>query len=163
VFARCCGYRISRTRGGGLAPCLPSRFVGAGVATIDASHLAAGLLSEPDGVAAKVIHGAGLTDEQVLAALHLEPAPGGAGEADPEELRRLRFTDDGRAAIRGALTSVFRLGHNYIGTEHLLLGILFARGDAGQVLMGLGLTEGLIERAMREEFARIQAQRRTAG
>jgi Clp amino terminal domain, pathogenicity island component len=136
---------------------------GAGSDVIGASHLAAGLLSEPDGLAAKVIHGAGLADDQVLAALGLEPDAAAAEEAGPEALRRLRFTDEGRAVIRGAVTAVFKLGHNYIGTEHLLLGILNANGDAGQVLIGLGLTAGLTERALVNEFTRIQAQRDAAG
>jgi ATP-dependent Clp protease ATP-binding subunit ClpA len=139
---------------------------GAGAEAIDAAHLAAGLLSEPDGLAAKVIHGVGLTDEQVLAALHLEPATDGAygaGDASAGELRQLRFTEAGRAAIRGAVKEVFRLRHNYVGTEHLLLGILFAEGDAGQLLIGLGLTTGLTDRALAEEFERIQALRRAAG
>lgn len=61
------------------------------------------------------------------------------------------------------MTAALKLGHNYIGTEHLLLGILNANGDAGQVLIGLGLTAGLTERALAEEFARIQTQRGAAG
>jgi ATP-dependent Clp protease ATP-binding subunit ClpA len=138
---------------------------GAGAEVIDASHLAAGLLSEPDGLAAKVIHGAGLTDEQILAALRL-PAPipvhvgaDAAESAGPAALRQLRFTEAGRAALREALKEALRLGHNYIGTEHLLLGILFAKGDAGQLLISLGLTAGLAEEALASEFARIQADR----
>jgi ATP-dependent Clp protease ATP-binding subunit ClpA len=134
---------------------------GAGAEVIDASHLAAGLLSEPDGLAARVIHGAGLTDEQILGVLGL-PAPIPAHStdgADPAALRQLRFTEAGRAALRGALKEALRLGHNYIGTEHLLLGILFAKGDAGQVLIGLGLTTGLAEEALASEFAWIQAER----
>lgn len=54
-------------------------------------------------------------------------------------------------------------GHNYIGTEHLLLGILHAGGAAGQRLDGLGVTDERAERALAEEFARIQASRRAAG
>jgi Clp amino terminal domain, pathogenicity island component len=136
-----------------------------GADLIDASHLAAGLLSEPEGLAAKVIHGAGLTNEQVLSAVGLEFADTGAVEAEGAEavaLRRLRFTGPGRTVMRGALTAALKLGHNYVGTEHLLLGILNAGGDAGQVLTGLGLTAGLTERALVEEFAKIQAQRRSA-
>jgi hypothetical protein len=140
---------------------------GAGAEVIDASHLAAGLLSEPDGLAAKVIHGAGLTDEQILATLRL-PAPvparaGAAGSADPAALRQLRFTEAGRAALREALKEALRLGHNYIGTEHLLLGILSANGGAGQSLIGLGLTTGQAEEALASEFARIQAERGAGG
>jgi ATP-dependent Clp protease ATP-binding subunit ClpA len=137
---------------------------GAGAEVIGAEHLTAGLLSEPDGLAARVIHGAGLTDEQILAALQLGPAPGSAGGegADPEALRRLRFTEAGRAAIRDALTAALKRGHNYIGTEHLLLGILNSNGDAGRLLTGLGLTVGLTERSLVEEFARIRARRRVS-
>ena len=137
---------------------------GAGAGAIDASHLAAGLLSEPDGLAAKVIHGAGRTDEEVLTALGLQAAAeGAAAQAGPEEVRRLRFTEDGRIAIRGALTAALKLGHNYIGTEHLLLGILQGKGDAREILIGLGVTAGFTERRLVEEFARIKALRDAAG
>jgi hypothetical protein len=137
---------------------------GAGAGTVDASHLAAGLLSEPDGVAAKVIHAAGRTGEQVLTALGLGAAVAGAAEeAGPEALRRLRFTEEGRIAIRGALTAALKLGHNYIGTEHLLLGILQGKGDAREILIGFGVTGGFTEGRLVEEFARIQALRNAAG
>jgi hypothetical protein len=145
---------------------------GAGAEVIDASHLTAGLLGEPDGVAARIVHAAGLADEQILAALRLDPsfplhsaagAVSAGGAVDATALRRLRFTEAGRAALRGAVKEAFRRGHNYIGTEHLLLGILFANGDAGQVLIGLGLTTGLAEQALAEEFARIQAERSGGG
>src|SRR5215831_18583579 len=66
---------------------------GGGAEQVDAAHLAAGLLIEPGGLAAKVIHGAGLRDEQVLAALGVAAAP--AGDADAAALRELRFTDAG--------------------------------------------------------------------
>jgi ATP-dependent Clp protease ATP-binding subunit ClpA len=145
---------------------------GTGAGTVDASHLAAGLLSEPDGVAAKVIHGAGRTDEHVLTALGLETAAGAAGASEegrgvgwggPEELRRLRFTEEGRAAIRGAVATALKLRHNYIGTEHLLLGILDAKGGTAESLTGLGLTTALTSRLLAEEFERVRAQRNAAG
>jgi Clp amino terminal domain, pathogenicity island component len=129
----------------------------AGTEVIGAEHLIAGLLSEPEGLAAKVIHGAGLTDEQILAAFRLEPAPGG-GHAEPVALRELRFTEAGRAALRGALHAVFRMGHNYVGTEHLLLGILATDGDAARTLNGLGLTSQQAEQKLADEFAAIQTR-----
>jgi ATP-dependent Clp protease ATP-binding subunit ClpA len=135
---------------------------GAGAEVIGTGHLTAGLLSEPDGLAAKVIHGARFTDEQILAALGLEPAPGGS-DADAAALRQLRFTEAGRAALRTALSTALRMGHNYIGTEHLLLGILAADGGDGPGLAGLGLTAAQAEQALAGEFARIQAQRRVSG
>jgi Clp amino terminal domain, pathogenicity island component len=135
---------------------------GAGTHLVGTGHLAAGLLSEPDGLAAKVIHGARLTDEAVLAALGLGAAPPGDG-AGPEELRELRFTEAGRAALRGTVMIALRKGHNYIGTEHILLGILHADDDTGQRLAGLGLTADLAEQALADLFARIAASRRGAG
>jgi len=78
-------------------------------------------------------------------------------------LRELRFTEAGRAALRGALKEALPLGHNYIGTEHLLLGILFVKGGAGRVLIGLGLTTGQAEEALASEFTRIQAERAGGG
>jgi hypothetical protein len=137
---------------------------GAGAETIDVSHLVAGLLSEPEGLAAKVIHGVGLTDEQVLTELGVAEAPAVAEQdAGREALRRLRFTEEGRVAMRGALTAALKLGHNYIGTEHLLLGILQGKGEVRQVLIRMGVTAEFTERFLVEEFARIQKLRNAAG
>jgi hypothetical protein len=134
----------------------------AGADVIGADHLAAGLLSEPDALAARVMHAAGLSDEQVLGAFGLDAAApaGAAAGADAAALRELRFSEAGRAALRGALHAALSLGHNYIGTEHLLLGILRADGDAGQRLTGLGLTAQRADRLVADEFSRIQAERR---
>jgi len=131
-------------------------------APIDTKHLVVGLLSEPEGLAAKVVHLAGLSDEQVLAAMGLQPAEDSAANAtDAEALRGLRFTEEGRAALRSALTAALRLRHNYIGTEHLLLGILQAHGEAAHALIDLGLTVEVAERQLAAELAAIQAQRET--
>jgi len=138
-----------------------ARIAGSGGADrVDAAHLAAGLLSEPDGLAAKAMHGAGLSDEQVLAAFGRAPGPSAdGGDADADALRQLRFTDAGRVALRETVKAALRLGHNYIGTEHLLLGILLSDGDAAQTLIGLGLTVERAEQALAAEFAASQAQR----
>jgi hypothetical protein len=133
----------------------------AGAEVIGAEHLTAGLLSEPEGLAARIIHGAGLTDEQILAAFHLEPDPGG-DDAEPAALRELRFTEAGRAALRGALRAVFHMGHNYVGTEHLLLGILLTDGDAARRLTGLGLTPEQAQQKLADEIAAVQARRRVS-
>jgi ATP-dependent Clp protease ATP-binding subunit ClpA len=66
-----------------------------------------------------------------------------------------RFTDAGRAALRETVKSALRLGHNYVGTEHLLLGIFVADGDAARALTGLGLTAERAEQALAAEFAAI--------
>ncbi len=128
---------------------------------VDATHVVAGLLSEPEGIAARVIHGAGITDEQIYAVFGVEAAPGSAagGGADAAAIGALRFTDDGKAALKGTLKAALRLGHNYIGTEHLLLGVLFADGDAARALTAAGLSVPRVEAALADEFARIRAER----
>jgi ATP-dependent Clp protease ATP-binding subunit ClpA len=136
--------------------------VQAGTERIDAAHIAAGLLSEPDGIAARVIHQARISDEQFYAAFDVAQAAAAASagdDADAAAIQALRFTRAGKAALKGTLNAALRLGHNYIGTEHLLLGIGFADGDAARILVTAGLDPGRVEAALPEEFARIQAQR----
>jgi len=125
---------------------------------VDAAHLVAALLVEPDGLAAKVIQRAGLTGEQVYAAVGAGPAPAGE-DTDAAALRELSFAAGGKAALRGALKAALRLGHNYIGTEHLLLGVLLADGRTSQALASLGLDTETAERLLSIEFAEIQARR----
>ena len=57
------------------------------------------------------------------------------------------------------LKAALRLGHNYIGTEHLLLGVLLADGRTSQALASLGLDIETAERLLGVEFAEIQARR----
>ena len=132
----------------------------AGDQAVDAAHLAAALLTEPEGVAAKIIQRAGLTGEQVCTAVGAGPAEA-AGDAGPAVLRELSFTEDGQAALAATLKAALRLGHNYIGTEHLLLGILFAGGPAGQALASAGLDAETAERLMATEFAEMRARLKT--
>ena len=132
----------------------------AGAEPVGAAHLAAALLSEPEGLAAIAIEQAGLTGEQVCAAVGAGPAAPGSG-GDAAGLHELSFSPDGKAALKGALKAALRLGHNYIGTEHVLLGILFAGGPSAQALTALGLDAETAERLLAAEFTRIQAGRKT--
>jgi hypothetical protein len=129
----------------------------AGTEPVDAAHLAAALLIEPDGLAAKVIQRAGLTGEQVYAAVGAGPAAG--EDTDAAALRELNFAAGGKATLKGALKAALRLGHNYIGTEHLLLGVLLADGRTSRALASLGLDTETAERLLGIEFAEIQARR----
>ncbi len=130
----------------------------AGTDSIGAAHIAVGLLAEGAGVAARVIHAAGVSDEQVQSAFGLEPAAGGY-DADPAALRELGFAPDGTAVLRETLRAALRLGHNYIGTEHLLLGVMGADTEAARTLDSLGLSGDAAERAVTDEIARIKARR----
>jgi len=129
-----------------------------GAELIGTAHLAVGLLAEPEGLAARIVHHLGVTDEQLLVRFEL-PAPGAAPDADFAALPDQQFSDGAKAAMQGTLKAALRLGHNYIGTEHILLGLLFADDDTARQLGELGLTVERVEDAVAEEIARIQAQR----
>jgi hypothetical protein len=130
---------------------------------IAAAHLAAATLAEPEGVAAKIIARADLTADQFYAAVGAGPAAAGP-DADADALQALSFDESGTAVLKGALRAALRLGHNYIGTEHLLLGALDSDGPEGSVasaLAGAGLTPERARELCREEIAEVQARRKS--
>jgi ATP-dependent Clp protease ATP-binding subunit ClpA len=126
---------------------------------IDVTHLAAGVLVDPDGLAAHALRRLEVSEDQVYEALGVGP-PADGGDADPSALRQLRFTAAARDALKEALKVALRLGHNYIGTEHLLLGVTTGRGSVAKDLAKLGLRSSLIESAVAVELAEAQLQRR---
>lgn len=131
----------------------------AGAEPVSAAHLAAALLAEPEGLAAKIIQKAGLTSEQICTAVGAGPAAPGEN-ADAAALQQLSFSEDGKEALKGTLKAALRLGHNYIGTEHLLLGILFADGRTAQALASVGLDAKTAERLLAAELEELQARRK---
>jgi ClpA/ClpB-like protein len=133
---------------------------GQGEPAIGPAHLATALLSEPEGIAAKVIATAGITGEQLSAALGTGQAPQGV-DADPADLLELPFDEGTKVALKGTLKSALRLGHNYIGTEHLLLGLLLAGGTATEAFSTLGLSRERAEELIAAEIAAMQAHRET--
>lgn len=125
----------------------------AGAEQTCAEHLAVSLLSEPSAVAAKVIHGAGVSDAQVLATFALElPDPATVAPNEGE----VPFSDDGKTVFKEALKAAVRLGHNYIGTEHILLGVLRENGEASAKFADLGLTIPVVEAAVIAAVAELR-------
>ena len=111
----------------------------AGNAEITPAHLVLGLLSEPDGVAAAAIVEQGVTLDAVRqAATGALPA---AAEAVPE---LVPFDAASRKILEVTFREALRLGHNYIGTEHVLLALLEIENGAG-VLTGLGVGKAAAE------------------
>jgi predicted component of type VI protein secretion system len=69
-----------------------------------------------------------------------------------------RFTERARTALRAATEEARSLGHNYVGTEHLLLGLFEpARGIAAQVLAENDITREQVEEAILAAVPRSQA------
>ncbi|SCF17879.1 Clp amino terminal domain-containing protein, pathogenicity island component [Micromonospora matsumotoense] len=124
---------------------------GAGNAEIRPEHLVLGLLAEPDGLAAKALVAEGLSPaavrEAVTAAL---PAP---TDQVPD---LIPYDAQGKKALELTFREALRLGHNYIGTEHILLALLEWEDGTG-VLSGLGLTKDGVESQMAAALAGFAA------
>jgi ATP-dependent Clp protease ATP-binding subunit ClpC len=86
---------------------------------VGSEHILLGLAREGGGVAAKVLREAGLESQLILDLIVKHVGRGGQGEIPPQGL-----TPRAKRVIELAVTEANRLGHNYIGTEHLLMGIL---------------------------------------
>jgi hypothetical protein len=130
----------------------------AGDADVSAAHLGSASLLEPLGLAAKVVARAGLTPDQVYAALGTTSPPQ-PERADAASLADLAMDESGKEALKAAVKAALRFGHNYIGTEHLLIGVIDAGGTAGAALAGLGLTSETAREHMKAEFAVILEER----
>ena len=128
-------------------------------AVIGRDHLALGLFAEPAGLAAKAMAALGVTEQQVREALGVaaEAQPGGA--AAEAEASRVPLGPGAIAALRGALRWALQMGHNYIGTEHILIGLLDENDATATALTGLGLAKPAVKRELSRQFAEIQATR----
>jgi ATP-dependent Clp protease ATP-binding subunit ClpA len=132
-----------------------------GAQQASSAHLLLGLFTQPDGVAAKALKEMNVSRAAVEAAIEAaavqagKPAPTGTARADSStggdgstqadsdtEPAARRLTADGRRALRDALAVALEHGHNYIGTEHLLLGLYRDPGSpAAVILAASGATE----------------------
>ncbi|KAB1945502.1 ATP-dependent Clp protease ATP-binding subunit [Micromonospora sp. ALFpr18c] len=111
----------------------------AGQAEIGPEHLVLGLLAEPEGLAARVMTDRGATPEAVREAVGaaLPPPADQVPDLIPYDAR-------GKKALELTFREALRLGHNYIGTEHILLALLEQEDGTG-VLTDLGLSKETVE------------------
>ncbi|MDD4985718.1 MAG: ATP-dependent Clp protease ATP-binding subunit [Dehalococcoidales bacterium] len=117
---------------------------------IGTEHILLGLVREEEGVAAKVLINLGVGLSKVRASVEFV-----TGRGDKPGTTETGLTPRARRVIELAIDEARYLGHNYIGTEHLLLGLLReGEGIASGVLDSLGIT---IDRA-RAEVERILNQ-----
>ncbi|MGR6971869.1 Clp protease N-terminal domain-containing protein [Streptomyces cynarae] len=121
----------------------------AGNAETVPAHLVLGLLSEPDAIAAKAITAQGVTLDAVReAAAAALPAPA----EDVPEL--VPYAPAAKKALELTFREALRLGHNYIGTEHILLALLELEHGEGP-LSGLGIDKATAEENVRKELTEI--------
>ncbi|NQU95975.1 MAG: ATP-dependent Clp protease ATP-binding subunit [Candidatus Omnitrophica bacterium] len=103
---------------------------------IGTEHILLGLVREGEGVAAAVLASLGLSADKIRFEVEKLVQPGPATIVSGD----IPFTPKAKKVIELAMEEARSLGHNYIGTEHLLLGLIReGEGVASQVLMNLGL------------------------
>jgi len=103
---------------------------------IGTEHILLGLVREGEGVAAAVLASFGLSSDKIRLEVEklVQPGPSTVISGD------IPFTPKAKKVIELAMEEARALGHNYIGTEHLLLGLIReGEGVASQVLMNSGL------------------------
>jgi len=109
----------------------------AGNAEIVPGHLVLGLLAEPEGIAARVVVDRGVALPAVRAAVTLPER----AEAPPQ---LVPFSGAAKKVLELTFREALRLGHNYVGTEHVLLALIEAEDGSGP-LSGLGLGKEEVE------------------
>jgi ATP-dependent Clp protease ATP-binding subunit ClpC len=121
---------------------------------IGTEHLLLGLIHEGEGLAAKALESLGVTLEGVRS--QVEDMIG-VGTATPQG--HIPFTPRAKKVLELSLREALQLGHNYIGTEHILLGLLReGEGVAAQVLMKIGLDMQKIRQTVLQLMQGYQGQ-----
>ncbi|XAS67197.1 ATP-dependent Clp protease ATP-binding subunit [Micrococcaceae bacterium Sec5.7] len=101
---------------------------------IGTEHILLGLIHEGDGVAAKALESLGISLDGVREQVQEIIGPGQQSQPG-----HIPFTPRAKKVLELALREALQLGHNYIGTEHILLGLISeGEGIAAQVLVRLG-------------------------
>jgi ATP-dependent Clp protease ATP-binding subunit ClpC len=101
---------------------------------IGTEHILLGLIHEGEGVAAKALESLGISLEAVREKVEETIGPAGSATTGSPP-----FTPRAKKVLELSLREALQLGHNYIGTEHMLLGLVReGEGVAAQVLVNLG-------------------------
>ncbi|MGA1637699.1 MAG: Clp protease N-terminal domain-containing protein, partial [Ilumatobacteraceae bacterium] len=101
---------------------------------IGTEHILLGLIHEGEGVAAKALEALNISLEAVRAQVEEIIGQGGSSPSG-----HIPFTPRAKKVLELSLREALQLGHNYIGTEHILLGLIReGEGVAAQVLVKLG-------------------------
>ena len=140
---------------------------------IGTEHLLLGLLREEEGPAARVLEGLDVTVEETRAQVVRI-----IGEGEETPGAQIPFTPNARKVLELSLREALALGHRYIGTEHVLLGLVRVNdGVAARILLDfdadaekvrnavlreLGLPGKPVDPELRAEIERVRAEKEAA-
>src|SRR5438309_5308902 len=126
---------------------------------IGTEHILLGLIHEGEGVAAKALESLGISLEAVRA--QVEEIIGHGGSAPSGHIP---FTPRAKKVLELSLREALQLGHNYIGTEHILLGLIReGEGVAAQVLVKLGADLSRVRQQVIQLLSGYAGGKETAG
>ncbi|MFI5714504.1 Clp protease N-terminal domain-containing protein [Nocardia sp. NPDC051750] len=138
----------------------------AGSDQITLVHLILGLLSEADSLAVRLIADQGVAPADIATAATAAAGAEPGAAISPEELKAataagkmsglVPFDAESKKALELTFREALRLGHNYIGTEHVLLAILEQENGSG-LLSGAGLRKDPLETRLKEILQQIVA------
>jgi ATP-dependent Clp protease ATP-binding subunit ClpC len=103
---------------------------------IGTEHILLGLIDEGAGVATTALTSMGINLDEMRQAV-LDSI--GRGAEPPPESGHIPFTPEAKKVLELSLREASQLGHNYIGTEHILLGLIREGGGAAQLLAAAGV------------------------
>ncbi|TET48877.1 MAG: ATP-dependent Clp protease ATP-binding subunit [Actinomycetota bacterium] len=113
---------------------------------IGTEHILLGLIDEKEGIAAKVFQEIGIAFNDIRAAIKDVVT-----EGTSESYEHIPFTPRAKKVLELSLREALQMGHNYIGTEHILLGLLReGEGVAARVLNSLGVTLSNVKEKVKE-------------
>jgi Clp amino terminal domain, pathogenicity island component len=125
-------------------------------------HLALGLLHEPEGLAVQAIEALGVPSAAAREALVAALPSANVGEPTSD---KIPFSPQAKKIMALSVREALRLGHNYVGTEHILIAVLdHSEGAADGALTGLGLTKERAEQWLVAQVQRLlEEKQREAG
>jgi ATP-dependent Clp protease ATP-binding subunit ClpC len=121
---------------------------------IGTEHILLGLIHEGEGVAAKALESLGISLEAVREKVEETIGPAGSSSTGSPP-----FTPRAKKVLELSLREALQLGHNYIGTEHMLLGLVReGEGVAAQVLVSLGADLSRVRQQVIQLLSGYQSQ-----
>jgi ATP-dependent Clp protease ATP-binding subunit ClpC len=113
---------------------------------IGTEHILLGLINEKEGIAARVFYELNISFEDIRAAVREVVT-----EGTSESYEHIPFTPRAKKVLELSLREALQMGHNYIGTEHILLGLLReGEGVAARVLNSMGVTLDNVKEKVKE-------------